>query len=208
MDLTEYNHVKNMNYDTYCSYLQTKYGIPPAPYFTQLGIKCRTATRTRDGLFLHHICEDKDILLSNWKVAESKPYEYQLPENLCYCDFLEHLYCHILICENEVKKENPEWHGVMGAVVFIIPELNDLYSGFISRQNWRRKCYAKVVDNKDVYFELLKRFKPTYRKMIPVENIDDSSMSNFFCKSFQQQYGLWSDEQNQALYTEIRNLLG
>lgn len=206
MDLTEYNHVKNMNYDEYCSYLQTKYGTPPSPYFTRLGKKCRDNTRTRDGLYLHHIREDTEVLLSNWKICKDLPYEYQLSENLCYCDFLEHLYCHILICEKEIKKEKPMWHGVMGAVVFIIPELNDLYSGFVSRQKWRRKCYLKVINDKDVYFELLKHFKPTYIKMVPLESNQEEFVNNSFCKSFQEQYGLWSDDLNQPLYDEIRSL--
>ncbi len=52
-----------------------------------------------------------------------------------YCDYLEHLFLHILICENPSEEKNRnEDVGTGGVVNFIAPELNDLYSGWKTKQ--------------------------------------------------------------------------
>ena len=216
MDLTEYNHVKNMNYDAYCSYLQTKYGIPPAPYRTRLKKKCLISnSRTNEGLVIHHIREDVSGDLGKMDAIDRSPYEYQLPENLCYCDLLEHLFCHILISEQGFGKakerEEDEENGIKSESIgmsIINSELNDAFSGFIPRSKSSRNIYLKVLKDKDVFFELIKREKRWYQKYndFLIEYGLEPDMALYH--SLNERGGLWSNEQNQTLYTEIRNLLG
>lgn len=162
MNINEYNKIKEMDYESYCGYLQNKYGLAKRPYFTENYSKIKTNVRSKEGLIIHHKKEDVAIMLSNPSFARENPFEYQLPENLVYCDYLEHLLLHVLICEDiivnrkKIRNEN-ELVGVGGAVNFICPELNDVYSGYKSSQEWKQVCHAKVIEDRDVYF-IDKRF--------------------------------------------------
>ena len=109
---------------------------------------------------------------------------------------LEHLLLHILICEYPSENKNSnERVGIGGVVNFIVPELNDLYSGWISRQAWQRNCHSVIINNKDVYMALLKRFKELYdNNPFIVENL---------YRSENAKYGTWPEENNYDLYDEI-----
>jgi hypothetical protein len=37
--------------------------------------------------------------------------------------------------------------GIGGVVNFIVPELNDLYSGWMTKQQWRINCHKHVEDD-------------------------------------------------------------
>ena len=155
MNLQEYNHVKDMDYFEYCDYLHNKYGVPQYNYMTPGYTAIAKCKRTSEGLFVHHKMEIEIGDLSKPSQAKIAPFEYQLSYNLVYCDYLEHLLLHILIAEH------PN-HGVLasgtgGAIDYLIPELNDAYSGFIAKQEWRNTCYQKVIHDKNVYIQLLKR---------------------------------------------------
>ena len=106
MDLQEYNKVKELKYLEYCDYLQKKYGIGKCDYMTKswnLNPKCK---RTSEGLVAHHKYEDHAIMLSTKMFAMLNPFEWQKAENIVYCDYIEHLFLHILICENPSKEKN------------------------------------------------------------------------------------------------------
>ena len=157
-------------------------------------------TRTKEGLICHHICEDIAIMLSEPTHAKTNPFEYQLAKNLCYCDYLEHLFLHILICENPNKDKNLlEAVGIGGVINFIVPELNDLYSGWVTSQGWRKNCHYKVINDIDVYFELLKRFKKNC-KNYPFYSNDCLNTS------FNEKFGLWSKDKNKKLFESISKL--
>lgn len=200
MNLEEYNKVKGFSYLEYCDYLQKKYGIGLAPYFSKSWSKNPKCTRTKDGLIAHHKYEDHAILLGDVNHAMKNPYEWQLPENIVYCDYLEHLFLHILICENPSEEQNVlEAVGVGGVINFIVPELNDLYSGWVTAQAWRAKCHSLVINDKNVYLTLLKRFK-TNCKNYPFYT------DNCLFTCFNEPFGLWSKEKNKALFKEIKEL--
>lgn len=200
MNLKEYNEVKNLSYLEYCDYLQKKYGISQVPYFTKNGSKNPKAKRTKDGLMIHHKMEDHAVLLSKFEIAVNYPYEWQLPENLVYCDYLEHLFLHILICENPSPERDPiQDVGISGIIQFIVPELNDVYSGYQSSQEWRRKCHSLIENNKDVYLELLKRLKLDYK------NNPSFQVESLFT-SLNATFKTWPLEKNQALFNEIEKL--
>ncbi|MCD8207314.1 MAG: hypothetical protein LUD72_05190 [Bacteroidales bacterium] len=161
MNAEEYEKVKNLRYRQYCDYLQEKYGLPKKAYMNELWSKSQGqgTTRTREGLFIHHIREDVAVMLSDPAHAKENPYEYQLPKNLCYCDWLEHLYLHVLICEAPVMRfDGRDMVGIGGITAYLVPELNDMYSGCNPGKPWRVTCFKKVADDKDVYVKLVQRF--------------------------------------------------
>lgn len=200
MKLTEYETVKNFTYVQYCDFLQKKYGIGRSDYMTKSWNKNAKCTRTKEGLICHHKYEDRAIQLSSQECAKRNPFEWQKAENIVYCDYLEHLLLHILICEAPAEACNPcEMVGVGGIINFIVPEMNDFYSGWETRQNWRANCHGRVRDDKNVYLTLLKRFRDccaTRGMLFP----------DILLSSFNETTGLWSKEQNSKLFQEIKAL--
>ncbi len=200
MTIAEYEEIKNMTYREYCKYLQDKYGMAKCDFFTKSFNKNPKVTRTKEGLICHHIYEDKAIMLSTPAYAKKNPFKYQLRENLVYCDYLEHLYLHILICEYPAKNKNRnEEVGVGGVVNYIAPELNDVYSGWKTAQPWRQMCHSKIINDKDLYLKLLQRF-------ININNMSYFMVKLLLCRSFNEQFGGWSSKNNKMIYSEIINL--
>ena len=90
------------------------------------------------------------------EVAQMCPFEWQSKENIVYCDYLEHLLLHVLICKYPSNAMADFINaGIGGIVEFIVPELNDLYSGWLTNQTWRKNCHDKVSADKEVYLEIL-----------------------------------------------------
>lgn len=200
MNIKEYNKVKKMSYLEYCDYLQKKYGLSTEDYMFDSWTKNKKCTRTNEGLVVHHKYEDHAIMLSTPEYAMKNPFEWQKAKNLIYCDYLEHLFLHILICENPAKGHNEkEAVGIGGVINFIVPELNDYYSGWKTKQEWRNNCLSKVKDDIDVYLTLLKRFK---------ENCSDYPFYSDTClfSSFNAKYKLWDANKNIPLFKKIKSL--
>ena len=200
MNLTEYQKVKDLTYLEYCDYLQQKYGIGLCDYMTKSWNKNTKCSRTKDGLMAHHKYEDHAILLSTKEFAMKNPFKWQLAKNIVYCDYLEHLFLHILICEYPSEDRNVlEAVGIGGIINFIVPELNDLYSGWKTGQAWRKNCHDLIINDKDMYLTLLKRFKTTcYDYPFYTDNC--------LYTSFNERFGLWSRKKNEKLFKEIKAL--
>lgn len=200
MRLAEYEKVKKLTYLEYCDYLQKKYGIGLSDYMTKSWNKNPKVARTKEGLIAHHKFEDHAILLADKEHAQQNPYEWQLAKNIVYCDYLEHLFLHILICENPSENQNKfEAVGIGGVINFIVPELNDLYSGWETGQEWRKNCHNLIINDKDVYLILLKRFKNSCKEY-------PFYTEECLFTSFNEKFGLWSKSKNQIIFDEIRNL--
>ncbi len=204
MNLQEYNQVKNMTYLEYCDYLQEKYGIGIAAYMCSSWNKNQKCSRTKDGLIAHHKMEDKMILLSDKNVTSLFPFEWQQKENIVYCDYLEHLLLHVLICKYPAEDKVPEVEvGYGGVVAFLVPELNDVYSGWETSQPWRKRCHDLIRDDKDVYMEILKQFIDIKKES------GDFSISDL-CTSLNQSspYGdpSWNAKKNKPLFKQIVEL--
>lgn len=200
MNLVEYNRVKDFTYLQYCDYLQEKYGTGLCAYMTKTWNKNPKISRTKEGLLAHHKFEDHAIMLADKDYAVKNPYEWQLAKNIIYCDYLEHLYLHILICENPSSDRNKEEAvGIGGIINFLVPELNDFYSGWQTSQEWRNLCHNLIKNDKDVYLMLLKRFK---------QNCFNYPFYTDEClyTSYNEKYGLWSIEYNKKLFQEIKDL--
>ena len=189
-----------MTYSEYCDYLQGKYGIGIADYMTKSFNKNSKCSRTSEGLIAHHKAEDKMIMLSTKAFAEMCPYEWQLKENIVYCDYLEHLFLHVLICIYPSSEKQPMANvGIGGVVNFIVPELNDLYSGWVAKQPWRHNCHCLVINDKDVYLAILRMFIDYIKSEY---NLNEKLLHT----SFNEEFGGWSRKKNSKLYMEIDNL--
>ena len=200
MNMNEFLKVKEMTYLEYCDYLQGKYGIGKADYMTKSFNKNSKCSRTSEGLIAHHKAEDKMIMLSTKAFAEMCPYEWQKKENIVYCDYLEHLLLHVLICKYPSPEKLPIADvGIGGVVNFIVPELNDLYSGWVTKQPWRLSCHRLVENDKNVYLAILQIFVDYIKG-------ERNFNENLLHTSFNEEFGGWTRKQNTELYCEIDKL--
>lgn len=160
MDATSYyESMLKMSYQDIVSALLKKYGSAKHNYFKDTACKAKNplVTRTNEGLFCHHIDEDKAIMLCNDKFAVNNHFEYQKADRLVYCNLLEHLLLHVKIAENPNPDANEnELPGIGGAINFICKDLNDIYSGKEFADEWRKNVANKVKDNFDDYIIILR----------------------------------------------------
>lgn len=151
-----------MNYNELVEYLLNKYGPAKYDYFCNESCKSKNSktSRTNEGLFCHHIDEDKAIMLSNDKFATINPWEYQKAERLVYCNVLEHLILHIKIVEEpkNIDANEMEIQGIGGAICFLCPQINDFYNGYQFKKAYLINIYSVVDNNFDDYIEILKYF--------------------------------------------------
>ncbi len=201
MHSDEYDQVKDLSYPEYCEYLQKKYGIGRADYMTKFWIKNQNATRLKEGLVVHHRYDDRAVLLSHSDRARNFPFEWQAAKNLVYCDLLEHLFLHILICEMSPEvTDGGERVGYGSIVNSLALELNDGYSGISNKNKLKRKCFDKVKGDRDLYLVLLKRFVDKERKN------DPSFSAEVLCKSAEAKFKDAPSEKTAEIFEDIRKL--
>ena len=168
MDSLEIQNQLKMTYSELVDYLLKKYGPAECDYFRTEACKSKNpkVSRTSEGLYCHHIDEDKAIMLCNDKFAVNNPFEYQKAERLVYCNALEHLILHIKIVE-EPRNENAnemELQGIGGAINFLCPQINDYYNGYQFKQAYLIKIYSLIENNFDDYIDILKYFLDVIEK--------------------------------------------
>ena len=78
-----------------------------------------------------------------------------------------------------------------------------------TQQAWRKALHDRVVEDKEVYLTLLKRFKKGWKEgnwyFIGCEeaSYDDEKL----CRSYNESFGdIWTSKKNKALYAEIKAL--
>ena len=99
-------------------------------------------TRASEGLYCHHISEDKFQNLSDLRfISEFKySYNYQKKENLVYCDLIEHLILHAII-----TKESDGQFGAAGLCQMIKPTVIDWYiSEYNPKPAWMQATKARA----------------------------------------------------------------
>lgn len=112
-------------------------------------------SRALEGLYCHHIFENKYENIGNLEFirAYKYPYELQRKANLVYCDLVEHLILHVLI----MKETNGKF-GPQGFKFFIRPMVVDWY--IEKRKKPKREWYLAVFNRsflfKDDATKLLK----------------------------------------------------
>lgn len=152
--LQEYKELLSLTYDDAVEHLLQKYGPAEEDYYREKSykrffdgeIKSITkgkTTRTKEGLFCHHIDENKALKLSDisWIKGQNIPFDYHKKDRLVYCDLIEHCILHALIS----KETNFEF-GIPGYEVFLKPNIEDWY---IDKDRtipggWRANCYEKA----------------------------------------------------------------
>lgn len=145
--------------------LSEEYGRPSGSYFLVAKRsgkyrKNHKISRTKEGLYIHHIGEYTFPLLSSSMVAEKLPFEYQEPDMLVYCDAIEHLLAHVLIVEalGDGNNGNMVPGAGVGGVNMIAAKLNDWFGGRPPIEtNWERFAWEKVKSRKAKYDKLLAR---------------------------------------------------
>lgn len=200
MNNQEYKEVEKMTYHEYCDYLQNKYGKAKYDYMNENFVKNPKVTRTKEGLFVHHIMEDKVGDISKQERAKLYPYEYQKAENILYCDYLEHLLLHILISEE--TREERQIPGAGGVINYIVPILNDVYSGWVPGTDWQKNCCNKIIADKDVYLTLVKRFKTNCRNKNWYKEAE-RMLYRSFCE---MQLMPWNAEYDKSIIEELKKL--
>lgn len=157
-----------MSYHELVNYLLNKYG--PAKYNYFYNEWCRSVnqkvSRMQEGLYCHHIDEDKAIRLSDIKHAQINPYEYQLAERLVYCNILEHLILHFKIfLEPKHKDANKdEILGIGGVFRYICPLINDYLSGYKYINETKKFAFEIIDDLFGKYIYILRWFFSEYNK--------------------------------------------
>lgn len=141
----------SMNYIELCNYLIEKHGVAKYSYFhtKEMKSKNKKIGRSKEGLYCHHIDEDKADNLSNPEFARNYPFDFQMPNRLVYCNILEHLILHIKICLIRNR--------IMPAIsTFITGEINDYYNGYISSKPNSNILYMPLENNKSNYIKIIK----------------------------------------------------
>ena len=153
-----------MTYKKLVGYLKIKYGTVPFDYFVifdeeLIRVNNKNSRATSDGLFVHHIDEDKAILLSSKEHAQRRPLEYQRADRLIYCNILEHLILHFKI---SLEPRHPDAIdtvvGVGGAITYICPQINDYFVGYKFKQKHWAKVFSLIENNFNDYLIVLEYY--------------------------------------------------
>jgi hypothetical protein len=145
--------------------LQEKYGLPSGPYLLPIGEtgryrKNQKISRTKEGLYVHHIGELTIPALSGGPFANAAPYDFQQPRMLAYCNILEHLLAHIMIVEASITDSDYViFDGAgLGGIKIIVSMLNDWYADSPPKEtSWQYNAWLLIKDRYSEYKGLLKR---------------------------------------------------
>lgn len=139
-----------MPYEELSSYLIKKYGGALYDYFytPECKSKNKKVTRTSEGLYCHHIDEDKGGRLSDSSSAIRQPFEWQRKERLVYCNILEHLILHIKIAvlRQKVPLKRPDdisGFFTTGGIYTICADINDMFIRNGTSITWKKDALKK-----------------------------------------------------------------
>ena len=157
----------NYTYKEIVEYLLQKYGPAKYTYFRTNTCKSKNpkVSRTKEGLFCHHIDENRAILLSEPEFAQKNPWAYQQSDRLVYCNYLEHLIIHAKIFE-ESKNGSEEHHNEilgLGGVLLISEELYKIYSGY-RVSGWREYVATPILSKSDEFTEIVEYVKEIIKR--------------------------------------------
>lgn len=157
-----YEEIK-MSYDDLQAYLVRKYGPAKCDFFPNPECRKRSKriARGNEGLFCHHMDEDKGGNLSNPLSAKLQPFDWQRKERLVYCNILEHLILHmkIAILRQKTTLKRPEdifSFFTTGGIYWMCLQINDMFNGIGIDVAWREKVFEQIEENYDDYIVLLK----------------------------------------------------
>lgn len=154
--LNGYLSLLSLTYSEAVKYLLAKYGPATNDYFSEKSysrflrgeiksITRKKYQRTFEGLYCHHIDENKFENLSNFDYIKKYryPFFYHKKERLVYCDLFEHLILHTLIAE----ETNTEF-GLSGYIVFLFPMAGEWYIDELDpKPEWMKICKERSYLN-------------------------------------------------------------
>lgn len=152
-NLDYYLSLLKSSYDDVVNHLLLKYGPSSDNYFSEesynkfmLGvnksISKKKITRTSEGLYCHHIDENKYQKMGdpNFIKRQKIPYESQKKDKLVFCNLIEHAVLHALITQETDGK-----FGRQGLDVFLLPSIHEWYIEEKPPTSvWERNCYQKA----------------------------------------------------------------
>lgn len=147
-----YEDLLSRSYEEVGEFLLQKYGPAQDNYFREKSYKKfmnneiksiakGKISRTSEGLYCHHIDENKMLKISdiNFIKANEIPFDYQRKDRLVYCDLIEHAILHVLIA-----KETSLEFGSPGLFAYLIPDIELWYlNQIIPELPWKKNCYNK-----------------------------------------------------------------
>lgn len=178
----EIEKLLKMSYLEMVNYLLEKYGNAKYDYFfnATCAFKNQKVSRSSEGLYCHHIDEDKAIMLSMSKYAKKNPFSYQKAERLVYCNILEHLILHLKICLEPRHKDanEKEVHGIGGAITYICKDINNYLGGYEFKREYIITAFSILEEVEKNYLRILKWFFSTLEENLPVSfAIEKKAMS-------------------------------
>lgn len=155
----DFENERNLSYSELTEHVREKYGDVPYSYFRTETCKSKNTknSRTKEGLEIHHLGEDKYPNLTNPDFARMSPWSEQQPDRLVYCNLLEHALFHVLISEQ--INANPKYKGPSYQPFFDFTSdfVNDILLDHEFKRQWMRTIADQMKDNKDLLVEMYTR---------------------------------------------------
>jgi hypothetical protein len=213
MDSIEIIKECEMPYYSLVKYLQMKYGAVKYDYFTDdiKYLRDRRITRTMEGLYCHHIDEDKGDLLSEPTFAKRAPFEWQKKERLIYCNLIEHLILHlkIIVLRQHGKLDsslavNKEFGYLTNGVKFICRNIQNLYLRK-EKIKWKRYSLGPIIDNYEDYIFLIAAFIAYVERQI-FSDENRASIKDKFDSIIKKVILNSDDSAEDAIYNDIKKV--
>lgn len=208
----ELKQEEGMSYAEQTAYLLKKYGKARYDYFLDdvSWIRSQSVSRTKEGLFCHHIDEYDIPTLSDRDTAMSHGFAHQKADRLVYCNYLEHLLLHMKIgydrfLKNHQKLKDPSLFSefLTHGVIMITHEVNTLIADDGSESLWQENCFDAIRKYLPDYPELLRDFQIRiillYEKSAPWNASAEENMEALRQVLCDSDYGVLED-----LLVEIR----
>lgn len=171
----DYYQMLEVSYSANIELLQKRYGLVTDDYYREKSYKKflkgeikkpakGNFTKTADGLYCHHVDENKYLNLTNeaFLLNQKPPFEVNKKNRLVYCDLNEHTILHA-----KIAQETNDKFGSPGLVMFLIPQI---YSWYILEQEptktWEKNCYKKAFLNKNEAQEFISKIKSISSKQV------------------------------------------
>lgn len=196
-----------MTYNELVQCFLKKYGAAKYNYFHTPECKSynKMNSRTKEGLEIHHIDENKYPMLSaSW--AKAMPFECQKAERLVYVNVFEHLLLHIKIWEEEYKKclisgKSP----ILGhpGIYFISNRINDYFSKDSPPKGWNENMFNVVADYYDDYVSEIKYHLCNIASFYPNK---DKTLYQEIVRIIKRRDGIFNQELYNRLTEDYRNV--
>lgn len=194
-----YKSLLSLSYDELIHHLRLKYGVVDDDYFREKSyqrflndeiksIRKGNFSRTSEGLYTHHVFENKYENLSNKDFIREYRYPYKLQKfvYLVYCDLYEHLILHARI----TLETNGEY-GYQGYRAYLLPMVIEWFSWeIIPSLPWMQNCYRRAYLPPDLTRSLLILINAT----LPDGFQEEAKWINMSLEEYEEQNRIFLEE--------------